>query len=167
MDIGGWFVGEALQAFLTGMGGTQVGIIGFAAILAVIIATVLMFIKTVLKLITHLADRAPQWIGGHSGQGLGEADIAQGAISNAGSGAGKYGMYAGDKMNAGMDSMNASAKGRADEQERAAASASSAETAERRHQEMMGALSGGKAAGQGQDTPPQASANNDGGEQPT
>ena len=126
-----------------------------------------MFIKTVLKLITHLADRAPQWIGGHSGQGLGEADIAQGAISNAGSGAGKYGMYAGDKMNAGMDSMNASAKGRADEQERAAASASSAETAERRHQEMMGALSGGKAAGQGQDTPPQASANNDGGEQPT
>lgn len=107
-----------------------------------------MFIKTVLKLITHLADRAPQWIGGHSGQGLGEAEIAQGAVSNAGQGAGKYGMYAGDKMNASMDSMNASAKGRADEQEKAAASASSAETAERRHKEMIGALSGGNAAGQ-------------------
>jgi conjugal transfer/type IV secretion protein DotA/TraY len=116
MDIGGWFVGSALQAFLAGMGSTQVGIIGFASMLAVIIATVMLFIKTVLKLITHLADRAPQWIGGHSGQGLGEADIAQGAISNAGHGAGKYGMYAGDKMNSGMDSMNASAAGRKKEQ---------------------------------------------------
>ncbi|MHB0888764.1 hypothetical protein [Acidithiobacillus sp.] len=99
-NFGGWFVGEALQAFLTGMGGTQVGIIGFASMLAVIIATVFMFIKTVLKLITHLADRAPQWIGGHSGQGLGEAEIAQGAVDHAGRGAAEYGMYAGEKLDA-------------------------------------------------------------------
>lgn len=88
-------MGEALQAFLTGMGGTQVGIIGFAAMLAVIIATVLMFIKTVLKLITHLAARAPQWIGGHSGQGLGTEEVAGGAtLAVAGTGA-AVGRYAG------------------------------------------------------------------------
>ena len=95
MDIGGWFLGEALQAFLTGMGGTQVGIIGFAAMLAVIIAAVLMFIKTVLKLITHLADRAPQWIGGHSGQGLGTEEVVGGATQATESAGGVVGRYAG------------------------------------------------------------------------
>ncbi|MDA8151598.1 MAG: DotA/TraY family protein [Acidithiobacillus sp.] len=98
MDIGGWFVGQALQVFLAGMGGTQVGIIGFAAMLAVIIGTVFLFIKTVLKLITHLADRLPQWMGGHTGQGLGTDEIAGGAtmaVAGAGAGAGKIAGKAG------------------------------------------------------------------------
>ena len=95
MDIGGWFLGEALQAFLAGMGGTQVGIIGFCSMLAVIIGTEFLFIKTVLKLITHLADRAPQWLGGHSGQGLGTEEVAGGAsLAVAGTGA-AVGRYAG------------------------------------------------------------------------
>ncbi len=95
MDIGGWFLGEALQAFLAGMGGTQVGIIGFCSMLAVIIGAEFLFIKTVLKLITHLADRAPQWIGGHSGQGLGTEEVAGGAtLAVAGTGA-AVGRYAG------------------------------------------------------------------------
>ena len=98
MDIGGWFVGQALQVFLAGMGGTQVGIIGFAAMLAVIIGTVFLFIKTVLKLITHLADRLPQWMGGHTGQGLGTEEVAGGAalaVAGAGAGAGKIASKAG------------------------------------------------------------------------
>ena len=106
IDIGGWFLGDALQAFLTGMGGAHVGLVGFVSMLAVIIATVMLFLKTVLKLITHLADRAPQWIGGHGGQGMGEADIAQGAVSNAGGGAAKYGMYAGEKLSSGASMMS-------------------------------------------------------------
>ncbi|MBU2807579.1 DotA/TraY family protein [Acidithiobacillus ferrooxidans F221] len=105
MDIGGWFLGEALQAFLAGMGGTQVGIIGFCSMLAVIIGAEFLFIKTVLKLITHLADRAPQWIGGHSGQGLGTEEVAGGAtlaVAGAGGVVGKYagkvgGMYGENK----------------------------------------------------------------------
>ncbi|MDA8153617.1 MAG: DotA/TraY family protein [Acidithiobacillus sp.] len=99
MDIGGWFVGQALQVFLAGMGGTQVGIIGFAAMLAVIIGTVFLFIKTVLKLITHLADRLPQWMGGHTGQGLGTEEVAGGAtlaVAGAGAGAGKIASKAGN-----------------------------------------------------------------------
>ncbi len=145
LDIGGWFLGEALQAFLTGMGAQDIGIIGYGAMMAVIIGTVLMFIKTVLKLITHLADRAPQWIGGHSGQGMGEADIAQGAVQNSGQGAQKYGMYAGDKMNSTMDSMNKSQQDRVD----AAAKEDAAKLAQQRHDQTISALSGGKAAGQG------------------
>ena len=93
MDIGGWFVGQALQVFLAGMGGTQVGMVGFAAMLAVIIGTEFLFIKTVLKLITHLADRVPQWMGGHSGQGLGTDEVAGGAtlaVAGAGAAVGKY-----------------------------------------------------------------------------
>lgn len=42
LDIAGWFVGQALQVFLAGMGGTQVGPIGFAAMLAVIISTMFL-----------------------------------------------------------------------------------------------------------------------------
>jgi conjugal transfer/type IV secretion protein DotA/TraY len=95
MDIGGWFLGEALQAFLAGMGGTQVGIIGFCSMLAVIIGTEFLFIKTVLKLITHLADRAPQWIGGHSGQGLGTEEVAGGATLAVAGAGGVVGKYAG------------------------------------------------------------------------
>lgn len=95
MDIGGWFVGEALQAFLAGMGGTQVGIIGFCSMLAVIIGAEFLFIKTVLKLITHLADRAPQWIGGHSGQGLGTDEVAGGATLAVAGAGGVVGKYAG------------------------------------------------------------------------
>ena len=98
MDIGGWFLGQALQVFLAGMGGTQVGMVGFAAMLAVIIGTVFLFIKTVLKLITHLADRVPQWMGGHSGQGLGTDEVAGGAtlaVAGAGAAVGKYAGKAG------------------------------------------------------------------------
>ena len=98
MDIGGWFLGQALQVFLAGMGGTQVGMVGFAAMLMVIIGTVFLFIKTVLKLITHLADRVPQWMGGHSGQGLGTDEIAGGAtmaVAGAGAGMGKMASKAG------------------------------------------------------------------------
>ena len=98
MDIGGWFVGQALQVFLGGMGGTQVGMVGFATMLAVIIGTEFLFIKTVLKLITHLADRVPQWMGGHSGQGLGTDEVAGGAalaVAGAGAAAGKYAGKAG------------------------------------------------------------------------
>lgn len=98
MDIGGWFVGQALQVFLAGMGGTQVGIIGFASMLAVIIGAEFLFIKTVLKLITHLADRVPQWMGGHSGQGLGTEEVAGGAtmaVAGAGAAVGKYAGKAG------------------------------------------------------------------------
>ena len=94
MDIGGWFLGEALQAFLGGMGGTQVGIIGFCSMLAVIIGAEFLFIKTVLKLITHLADRAPQWIGGHSGQGLGTEEVAGGATRAVEGGGAVVGRYA-------------------------------------------------------------------------
>lgn len=99
MDIGGWFVGQALQVFLGGMGGTQVGMVGFAAMLAVIIGTEFLFIKTVLKLITHLADRVPQWMGGHTGQGLGTEEVAGGAtmaVAGAGAGAGKIAGKAGN-----------------------------------------------------------------------
>lgn len=98
IDIGGWFVGQALQVFLAGMGGTQVGMIGFAAMLAVIIGTEFLFIKTVLKLITHLSDRVPQWMGGHSGQGLGTDEVAGGAamaVAGAGAAVGKYAGKAG------------------------------------------------------------------------
>ncbi|AEK57674.1 DotA/TraY family protein [Acidithiobacillus caldus] len=95
MDIGGWFLGEALQAFLAGMGGTQVGITGFCSMLAVVIGTEFLFIKTVLKLITHLADRAPQWIGGHSGQGLGTEEVAGGATLAVAGAGGVVGKYAG------------------------------------------------------------------------
>ena len=98
IDIGGWFVGQALQVFLAGMGGTQIGIIGFAAMLAVIIGTEFLFIKTVLKLITHLADRVPQWMGGHTGQGLGTDEIAGGAalaVAGAGAAAGRVSGKAG------------------------------------------------------------------------
>jgi hypothetical protein len=95
MDIGGWFVGSALQAFLAGMGSTQVGIIGFCSMLAVIVGAEFLFIKTVLKLITHLADRAPQWIGGHSGQGLGTEEVAGGATLAVAGAGGVVGKYAG------------------------------------------------------------------------
>jgi conjugal transfer/type IV secretion protein DotA/TraY len=94
MDIGGWFLGEALQAFLAGMGGTQVGLVGFCSMLAVIIGAEFLFIKTVLKLITHLADRAPQWIGGHSGQGLGTEEVAGGATRAVEGGGAVVGRYA-------------------------------------------------------------------------
>ena len=154
LDIAGWFVGQALQVFLAGMGGTQVGPIGFAAMLAVIISTMFLFIKTVMKLITHLADRAPQWIGGHSGQSLGEAELAQGAVDSAGRGAGKFGMYAGDKMvnvvNGAAGGISAMREGKAQE----ASAASKAETEERRHKEMMDALNAGNAARQGGDEAP-------------
>ena len=119
IDIGGWFMGSALAIMLNGMGGMHIGLIGLAATFAVVISAVFMFIKTALKRLTQLADHAPQWMGGHSGQGLGEGDIAQGAIQNAGGGAQKYGMYAGDKMGAGMDAMasNAGSRSRKAEKE--------------------------------------------------
>ncbi|MEY2341416.1 DotA/TraY family protein [Acidithiobacillus sp. IBUN Pt1247-S3] len=97
MDIGGWFVGMALQVFLAGMGSYHIGIIGLISMIGVIIAMMFLFIKTVMKLITHLADHAPQWIGGHSGQSLG-MDEAQNTASRAGSGVKEYGMYAGNRM---------------------------------------------------------------------
>ncbi len=53
-----------------------------------------LFIKTVLKLITHLADRAPQWIGGHSGQGLGTEEVAGGATRAVEGGGAVVGRYA-------------------------------------------------------------------------
>lgn len=149
LDIGGWFLGEALQIFLGGMSGYHVGLIGFIAIMSVIITTLFMFIKTVLKMITHLADRAPQWIGGHSGQGMGEADIATNAVQSAGQGAQKYGMYGGEKLNGAFDgAVGAGAAAVASSQD-SQQKQEKAKKADAQHTQLMEALSGGKAAGQG------------------
>lgn len=154
MDIGGWFIGEALKVYLSGMGDTHIGIIGFVALMAVIIATIFMFIKTVLKLITHLADRLPQWIGGHSGQGLGEAEIAQGAIQNAGGGAQKYGMYAGDKIASIGDGVTSGARSAYDA---TAGAKSDSKVKERTTAELSGGQSSpqdGENIGSGSSPPP-------------
>ncbi len=85
VNIAGWFTGMALKVVFKGMAGDDIGPVAFLGLSTVAIITLFMVLKMSMKLITHLADRLPQWIGGHSGQGLGEGDIAQGAI-NAGSG---------------------------------------------------------------------------------
>ncbi len=144
INIGGWFTGSALQVMFSSMGGHDIGPVAFLGFASMAFITLFMVLKMSMKLITHLADRLPQWIGGHSGQGLGESDIAQGAAQS-GSGAWKgaaAGAYTGARAMSGIADKSQykaeAAEGKA-EQERNAQQ--SADLNASRHSDMMQAIS--------------------------
>jgi conjugal transfer/type IV secretion protein DotA/TraY len=64
--IVGHFVGSAMTVYMMGMNGFHIGVIGGVAVLAIIIGTIFGSIKIVMKLITHLADTLPQYLGARS-----------------------------------------------------------------------------------------------------
>jgi conjugal transfer/type IV secretion protein DotA/TraY len=70
--IVGHFVGAAMTIYMMGMNGFHLGIVGSVAVLAIIIGTIFGSIKIVMKLITHLADTVPQYIGARTGGGFNE-----------------------------------------------------------------------------------------------
>ena len=83
INLAATFTGDALQIAFVAMNQYTIGPVAFVSYIAVTFFTLLMVLRMVLKLITHLADRAPQWLGGHSGQGLGEENIATQANESA------------------------------------------------------------------------------------
>lgn len=75
----GRFVGEALSIFFSSLvGGKMVGIVSSVAIIMIALAAIMMMIKQLLGLFTHLADNVPRWMGGQ-GASLNEVSSAQSA----------------------------------------------------------------------------------------
>ena len=80
--IVGHFVGAAMTIYMMGMNGFHLGIVGSVAVLAVIIGTIWGSIKLVMKLITHLADVVPLYLGARASGGLHEGEMGVQAVAS-------------------------------------------------------------------------------------
>lgn len=76
----GHFTGMTLSMFFGSLlAGKVVGPVAAVSIILIALSTVMMVLKQVLNLTTHLADHVPRWMGGQ-GASLGETNTAQSAI---------------------------------------------------------------------------------------
>ena len=79
----GRFTGLSLSMFFESLlAGSVVGPVAAVSIVLIALITVMMVLKQILNLTTHLADHVPKWMGGH-GASLGETNSAQAAIHSA------------------------------------------------------------------------------------
>ena len=83
IGIACWFAAMAMGTFLSGMlADVNVGPGAFIGVTAIIMTTLFMVIRYVLKMITHLPDNLPRWMGGQ-GNNVGDAAAADAANQGA------------------------------------------------------------------------------------
>lgn len=91
IGIACWFASMALGTFLSGMlADVDIGPGAFVGISAIIVSTLFMVIRYTLRMITHLPDNLPRWMGGQ-GNNVGDAAAAESANAGAERGAGQAG----------------------------------------------------------------------------
>ena len=79
MNIAFWFAAMGLGIFLSGMlSDVIMGPGAFVGTLAIIMSTIFMIVRYTLKMITHLPDNLPRWMGG-MGNNVGDTQAAEGA----------------------------------------------------------------------------------------
>lgn len=79
MNIAFWFASVGMGTFLSGMlADVDIGPGAFVGVMAILIGTAFMLVRFVLKMITHLPDNLPRWIGGQ-GNNVGDMAAAEGA----------------------------------------------------------------------------------------
>lgn len=82
MSIGGWFMGIALGISIYGMSGNNIGVVEFLALLGVIATMATTMVYFIMKLVTHLAQHVPVWIGGNLSNDLGVENTAASSIQS-------------------------------------------------------------------------------------
>ena len=80
MDVSGSFLGMALDVYMHSLVGTDVGIVAVVSMVGVIAAGALGMVYFVMRLVTHLAQHVPMWLGGTQGTDLGTDSAAQQAM---------------------------------------------------------------------------------------
>ncbi len=86
INIAMWFASLGLGIFLSGMlNNVVMGPISMIATLAVIISTIFMVLRYVLRMVTHLPENIPNWMGGRSNN-AGEMQAAESGNAAAQSG---------------------------------------------------------------------------------
>lgn len=80
MDVSGSFLGMALDVYMHSLVGTDVGIVAVVSMVGVIAAGALGMVYFVMRLITHLAQHVPMWLGGTQGTDLGTDSAAHAAM---------------------------------------------------------------------------------------
>lgn len=80
MDVSGAFLGMALDVYLHSLVGTDVGPVAVVSMVGVIAAGALGMVYFVMRLITHLAQHVPMWLGGTQGSDLGTDSAAHAAM---------------------------------------------------------------------------------------
>ena len=151
IGIACWFAAMAMGTFLSGMlADVNVGPGAFIGVTAIIMTTLFMVIRYVLKMITHLPDNLPRWIGGASNN-VGDVQAAEGAnqsAQNSTAQAALNGFALGQQSftrsegatQREVSQIEARGEKALAKREAASIAAKDAETQERRHSEMMDAM---------------------------
>lgn len=90
IDVSMAFLGMSLEVYLYSLVGTTTGPVMIVSTLGVVIASITALVYYVMRLVTHLAQHVPMWIGGTQGTDLGTDAAATRAIEqseNGGAGA--------------------------------------------------------------------------------
>lgn len=78
INIAMWFGGVGLSTFMGGMlANVWVGPVAAFGSLSIILGTIFMILRYVLRMVTHLPDNLPRWIGGQ-GNNVGDMSAAEG-----------------------------------------------------------------------------------------
>ena len=151
MNIAFWFAAMGLGIFLSGMlSDVIMGPGAFVGTLAIIMSTIFMIVRYTLKMITHLPDNLPRWIGGASNN-VGDVQAAEGAnqsAQNSTAQAALNGFALGQQSftrsegatQREVSQIEARGEKALAKREAASIAAKDAETQERRHSEMMDAM---------------------------
>jgi conjugal transfer/type IV secretion protein DotA/TraY len=83
MNVGGHLLGLVFSVMFNSVDG-GIGPVAFISLLGVLVVTVTSMVYFIARLITHLADHAPMWIGGNAGANLGVDNEAAGALRQGG-----------------------------------------------------------------------------------
>lgn len=82
MDVSGAFLGMALDVYLYSLVGSDVGLVALVTTVGIVAGGALTMVYFVMRLITHLAQHVPMWLGGTSGTDLGTDSAAAQAMQH-------------------------------------------------------------------------------------
>ena len=82
MDVSGAFLGMALDVYLYSLVGSDVGFVALVSTVGVVAGGALTMVYFVMRLVVHLAQHVPMWLGGTSGTDLGADSAAQQAMQH-------------------------------------------------------------------------------------
>lgn len=107
IDVSLAFLGMALEVYLYSLVGTTTGPVMILTTIGVVLAAITALVYYVMRLVTHLAQHVPMWIGGTQGSDLGTDAAATRAIDQTESGgrrviAGAAGAVSGQKIGAAL-----------------------------------------------------------------